>query len=72
MVVSLVLCCDHCVTCMYYVQILRDVGFERVESEDRTEQFVQMLTKELKFVETNKHDLVSVRAVYKHGHMDSL
>jgi len=42
------------------VQIFRDVGFARVESEDRTDQFVKMLTDELHFVETNVHKLLSV------------
>lgn len=36
-----------------YAQIFRDVGFAHVESEDRTEQFVDMLNKELHFVKTN-------------------
>jgi len=44
-------------------QIFRDVGFEHVEAEDRTEQFVGMLTKELQYVEENKHDLIKVRTI---------
>jgi len=36
------------------------VGFAHVESEDRTQQFVEMLTKELHFVETNVQSLVAV------------
>jgi len=36
------------------------VGFARVDSEDRTDQFVEMLTKELKFVETNKDKVIAV------------
>jgi len=43
------------------VQIFRDVGFAQVEAEDRTKQFVEMLNKELQFVETNKYKLVPVR-----------
>jgi len=32
-----------------------------VEPEDRTKQFVEMLNKELQFVETNMEKLVAVR-----------
>jgi len=46
--------------CAVYTQILRDVGFATVESEDRTDQFVRCLTRELNFVEANKQDFVSV------------
>jgi len=45
------------------VQVFRDVGFAHVESEDRTQQFVEMLTKELHFVETNVQSLVAVSHV---------
>jgi len=49
------------------LQIFRDVGFAHVESEDRTEQFVEMLNTELQFVETNMQKLVEVRAIHWHG-----
>ena len=39
------------------------MGFAHVESEDRTKQFVEMLTNELHFVETNVQSLVSVGPV---------
>jgi len=46
-----------------FLQIFRDVGFANVEAEDRTKQFVEMLNKELEFVETNKYKLVPVRTL---------
>ncbi|KAK6925370.1 hypothetical protein RJ641_009696, partial [Dillenia turbinata] len=41
-----------------YGQMLRDAGFEDVIAEDRTDQFIQVLEKELKTVEVNKQEFV--------------
>ena len=40
--------------------MLQDVGFVNVKAEDRTDQFVKMLEKELKHIENIKEDFVKV------------
>ncbi|KAH7528573.1 hypothetical protein FEM48_Zijuj05G0086400 [Ziziphus jujuba var. spinosa] len=42
-----------------YGQMLRDAGFNEVIAEDRTDQFIQVLQRELKAVEKNKEDFIS-------------
>ncbi|KAK6921298.1 hypothetical protein RJ641_014976, partial [Dillenia turbinata] len=41
-----------------YGQMLRDAGFEEVIAEDRTDQFIRVLEKELKSVEGNKQEFI--------------
>ena len=44
----------------FYVQMLREVGFEAVTAEDRTTQFGQIIESELKNFELSKDKFVKV------------
>jgi phosphoethanolamine N-methyltransferase len=48
----------HLVTVQQYSQLLEEAGFTHVKSEDRTEQFKNVLKQELSRLETNKQQFI--------------